>query len=145
MRVMRLKESYPTAKVELWCEDEHRLGLKPIVRKVWSPIGERPLIEVHQRYEWTYLYAFARPNSGKVHWLILPTVSAQAFSIALENFAREVGVGKKKRIVLVVDKAAWHTAKKDLEVPKGYTWSSYPPTPRSSNPQRGCGPFPTRG
>jgi hypothetical protein len=27
MRVLRLKERYPTAKVELWCEDEHRLGL----------------------------------------------------------------------------------------------------------------------
>jgi hypothetical protein len=25
---MRLKEKYPTAKVELWCEDEHRLGLQ---------------------------------------------------------------------------------------------------------------------
>jgi hypothetical protein len=25
MRVARLKEAYPTAKVELWCEDEHRL------------------------------------------------------------------------------------------------------------------------
>jgi hypothetical protein len=32
MRVARLKEAYPTAKVELWCEDEHRLGLKPIIR-----------------------------------------------------------------------------------------------------------------
>jgi hypothetical protein len=51
MRVMRLKEAYPTAKVELWCEDEHRLGLKPIVRKVWSPVGERPSVKVHQRYE----------------------------------------------------------------------------------------------
>jgi hypothetical protein len=28
MKVMRLKETYPTAKVELWCEDEQRLGLK---------------------------------------------------------------------------------------------------------------------
>ena len=37
MRVLRLKERYPTSKVELWCEDEHRLGLKPIIRKVWSP------------------------------------------------------------------------------------------------------------
>ena len=55
MRVLRLKEKYPTAKVELWCEDEHRLGLKPIIRKVWSPIGERPHVLVHQRYEWTYL------------------------------------------------------------------------------------------
>lgn len=34
MRVMRFKESYPTAKVEVWGEDEARLGLKPIVRKV---------------------------------------------------------------------------------------------------------------
>src|SRR3712207_4895160 len=100
MRVLRLKESYPTAKVELWCEDEHRLGLKPIIRKVWSPIGQRPHVKVHQRYEWTYLYAFARPNSGEVHWLILPTVSAQAFSLALENFAREVGAGKRLRILL---------------------------------------------
>jgi hypothetical protein len=25
MRLMRLKEKYPTANVELWCEDEHRL------------------------------------------------------------------------------------------------------------------------
>src|SRR5215212_10193842 len=45
MKVMRLKETYPTAKVELWCEDEQRLGLKSIVRKVWSPIGQRPLRE----------------------------------------------------------------------------------------------------
>jgi len=119
MRVLRLKESYPTAKVELWCEDEHRLGLKPIIRKVWSPIGERPTVKVHQRYKWSYLYAFARPNSGEVHWLVLPTVSAEVFSLALEHFAREVGAGRRKRILLVVDKAGWHTAKKKLKLPEG--------------------------
>ena len=118
MRVLRLKESYPTAKVELWCEDEHRLGLKPIVRKVWSPIGQRPLVKVHQRYEWTYLYAFARPKSGEVHWLILPTVNAEVFSLALEHFAREVGAGKRKRILLVVDRAGWHTRKEQAKGPR---------------------------
>jgi hypothetical protein len=46
------------------------------------------------------LYAFAHPNSGEIHWLILPTVSAQAFSLALENFAREVRAGNRKRILL---------------------------------------------
>jgi transposase len=119
MRVMRLKERYPTAKVELWCTDEHRLGLKPIMRKAWSPVGERPRVRVHQRYEWTYLYAFARPNSGKVHWLILPTVNAEVFSVALEHFAREVGAGSRKRILLVLDNAGWHTAKSKLRVPEG--------------------------
>lgn len=66
MRVFRLKETYPTAKVEAWSEDEHRIGLKPTIRKVWSPVGERPIVKVHQRYEWSYLYAFARPKTGEV-------------------------------------------------------------------------------
>lgn len=118
MKVMRLKEAYPTAKVELWCEDEHRLGLKPIIRKVWSLIGQRPLVKVHQRYEWTYLYAFAHPKSGEVHWLILPTVNTEVFSLALEHFAKEVGASKRKRILLVLDQAGWHTAKK-LKIPEG--------------------------
>jgi len=50
MRLMRLKEKYPTPTVELWAEDEHRIGLKPIIRKVWSPIGQRPTVEVEHRY-----------------------------------------------------------------------------------------------
>jgi transposase len=116
--LLRLKESYPTAKVQLWCEDEHRLGLKPIIRKVWSPVGERPLVKVHQRYESTYLCAFARPKSGEIYWLILPTVNARVFSLALEHFAREVGAGIRRRILLVLDKAGWHIAK-EVEVPEG--------------------------
>ena len=31
MRVMSLKETHPRAKVELWCADEQRPGLKPLV------------------------------------------------------------------------------------------------------------------
>jgi transposase len=83
------------------------------------PVGERPPLKVHQRYEWTYLYAFARPKSGEVHLLILPTVNAEVFSLALEHFAREVGAGAKKRILLVLDGAGWHTAKSKLVVPEG--------------------------
>ncbi len=117
-KLEKLEESHPEAKVELWAQDEHRLGLKPILRKVWSPKGERPLVKVHQRYEWTYLYAFVRPSTGEVHWLILPTVSVEAFSMALCHFAKEIGCGKDRHILLVVDKAGWHTGKK-VEVPEG--------------------------
>ena len=39
--------------------------------------------------------------------------------MALEHFAREVGAGKSKRILLVLDRAGWHTAKKKLRVPEG--------------------------
>jgi transposase len=118
MRRAKLKEAHPTSKVELWATDEHRLGLKPIVRKVWSPRGERPTVEVHQRYEWSYLYSFVRPATGEVHWLILPTVNARVFSLALEHFAREVGAGDRRHILLILDRAGWHTGK-EVEVPEG--------------------------
>ena len=143
MRVLRLKEAHPTAKVELWCEDEQRLGLKPIVRRVWSPVGERPSVRVHQRYEWPYLYAFARPKSGEVHWLILPTVNAEVFSLALRHFAKEVGRARKSASCSCWIEPAG-TRPRSLSYQKGYTWSSCPPTPPSYNPPKGCGHFRTK-
>jgi hypothetical protein len=39
--------------VEVWAEDEARLGLKPIVRRVWARRGktQRPLAASHHRYQ----------------------------------------------------------------------------------------------
>src|SRR3954467_1029516 len=41
-RVRAIKEAHPEAEVELWAEDEARLGLKPVMRRVWAPVGQRP-------------------------------------------------------------------------------------------------------
>jgi transposase len=38
--------------------------------------------------------------------------------MALNEFAKEVGAGKDKRVLLVVDQAGWHTGK-EVEVPEG--------------------------
>ncbi|HKH36352.1 MAG TPA: IS630 family transposase [Rubrobacter sp.] len=113
-----MEELHPEAEVQLWAEDEARLGLKPVVRRVWAPVGERPVARFERGYKWTYLYGFVRPESGKVFWLILPTVNTELFSLALGEFAKEVGAGKDKRILLVVDKAGWHTGG-EMEVPEG--------------------------
>jgi transposase len=40
------------------------------------------------------------------------------FSLALENFARKVEAGTRKHILLILDRAGRHTAKK-LRVPEG--------------------------
>ena len=29
--------------------DEHRIGLKPIIRRVWAPKGQRPIALGHHR------------------------------------------------------------------------------------------------
>ncbi len=89
-----------------------------MVRRVWAPVGRRPTARAKRGYEWTYLYGFGHPESGEVFWLILPTVNAQLFSMALRQFAEEVGAGEGKRILLVVDRAGWHTGR-EVEVPEG--------------------------
>jgi transposase len=86
---------------------------------VWAPRGRRPEARLRRRYEWTYVYGFVRPNDGRTFWLILPRVNAEVFSLALRQFAEWTGAGEgKKRVVLVLDRAGFHTGG-EVEVPEG--------------------------
>ncbi|HEY4386787.1 MAG TPA: hypothetical protein VGN34_20210 [Ktedonobacteraceae bacterium] len=79
---------HPQASIEVWAMDEHRIGLKPILRNVWVRKGSRPCVRVQQRYEWLSLYGFVHPHSGRTEWLILPTVDLEIMNLALAHFAR---------------------------------------------------------
>lgn len=81
-------------------------------------MGARPVVAVRPRYEWLWVYGFVHPESGATEWLLLPRVSAEWFAAALAHFARAVGAGPDKRVVLVLDQAGWHTGG-DVAVPEG--------------------------
>ena len=51
LELSRLQVQYPEAEIELWSEDEHRLGLQPILRRIWTPVGEQPIAEVKAQYQ----------------------------------------------------------------------------------------------
>jgi transposase len=116
--VATLQKAYPEAKIELWSQDEHRIGLKPILRRVWARKGSRVKAVVRPRYQWMYLYGFVEPQSGKTSWLLMPTVNTTVFSLALAAFAQEQEVGPTKHMLLVMDQAGWHKSR-DLVVPEG--------------------------
>jgi transposase len=101
--------------VEVWAEDESRLGLKPITRRVWSSRGQRPRSCGRTRYEWLYLYALARPATGDTFTAILPRVRVEHMADALAAFAAHADGAKV--LVLVVDNAGWHTAKRSVVPP----------------------------
>jgi hypothetical protein len=104
--------------VEVWAQDESRFGLKPILRRVWAPRGQRPIAESAQQYAWLYVYGFVHPATGQTEWLILPTVRTDVMSLALQHFAEVIGIGPRKQVVLVLDHAGWHTSNA-VEVPAG--------------------------
>lgn len=113
-----LQARYPDAEIEVWSMDEHRLGLHPILRRVWIPQGEQPIAEVKQKYEWLWLYGFVHPESGETYWWILPTVNIKLFNRVLTDFALDFDIGRNKRILLVLDQAGWHTSNA-VEPPEG--------------------------
>jgi hypothetical protein len=44
--------AFPQAQIERWATDEHRIGVKPLLRRVWAPRGHRPTAVVRHRYAW---------------------------------------------------------------------------------------------
>lgn len=110
--------AHPAARVSLWAEDERRLGLLPVMRRVWAPRGQRPTAWVRRRSEWRSVYAFIRPPTGRSWWCLRPTVSTEAFAVALAAFAQDERIGATRRAVVVLDGAGWHPAT-DLAVPAG--------------------------
>ena len=109
--------AFPQASVELWATDEHRIGLKPLLKRVWTLPGQRPLAPVEPRYDWRYLVAFVHPASGRTVWHLATGVSTELFTVELAAFAQAVGAGPTKQIVLVLDQAGWH-ASHDVVVPE---------------------------
>jgi hypothetical protein len=102
--------AFPHTKVELWATGEHRIGLKSLLRRVWTPLGQRPMAKVQHRFAWRYLVGFVRPASGRTVFHLATTVSIPVFAVELAEFARQVGASPTKQIVLVLDRAGWQTS-----------------------------------
>jgi len=124
--VTQVKKDYPDAVVETWCEDEHRIGLCPVTRRIWVEAGDVPTANVNWKREWLWLYGFVEPQTGETYWWILPYVRTDLFSLVLKDFAEHFGVGDNKRIVLPLDQAGWHMSGK-LDVPEGIHLVPMPP------------------
>ena len=105
-----MKAAHPLDEVEVWCEDEARFGLQPVLRRVWAPKGERRVAPVAADYEWLWMYAAAHPATGESFCLSLPRLDGEMTQLLLDEFAKAYAVAGK-RVVLCWDGAPAHGAK----------------------------------
>ena len=98
--------------------DEHRIGLIPILRRVWAPVGTRPVARVRTQYKWMYVLGFVHPGSGRTSFWLVPLLNAVVFARVLAAFAAEQGAGSQTHILLVLDGAGWHTGQ-EVRAPPG--------------------------
>jgi len=91
---------HPGKPIEVFATDEHRIGLKPVTRRVWAPIGKRPIAHGHHRFDWLYVTAFVSPATGETFWYLSNGVSKEFFAALLGTFAREAEAGMSRIILL---------------------------------------------
>ncbi len=115
--------------IEIWFQDEARIGQKNKITRRWAKRGTRPSAPNDQRTASTYIFGAICPTEGKGAGLVLPRCTTEAMALHLAEIATMVAPGS--HAVLVLDKAGWHISKA-LPVPPQYQpWSRCPPSHRS--------------
>ena len=107
-----------TTPVEIWFQDEARIGQKNGLVRQWARRGTRPRQPADQRYDNAYLFGAICPARGVGAALALPYADTDMMQLHLDEISRSVA--KDAHAVLLLDRAGWHTTGK-LDVPKNIT------------------------
>jgi hypothetical protein len=136
----RIKHALPQGvelkDVELWFQDEHRIGQQGSLTRIWARKGSRPRVVRQQQFIYGYIFGAVCPAEDKGAAVIMPYANTQAMQVHLEEIAQNVAVGK--HAVVVLDKAGWH-ASKALKIPRNISLLSLPPYSLELNPQEQVG------
>src|SRR3954465_7564406 len=94
--------------VEVWFQDEARVGQQGTLTRVWARRGTRPRAPRDRRYAWAYLSGAVCPERAIGAGLVLPYVDTAATGLHLAEIGRHVAPGA--HAVVVLDGAGWHGA-----------------------------------
>jgi transposase len=114
----------PGNAIEVWFQDEMRVGQKNGLVYQWAKKGTRPRQPKDQRYENVYLFGAVCPSRDTGVALIMPHANTEAMQAHIAEIGRAVAPGT--HALLLLDKAAWHTTRK-LKLPDNVTLVPLPP------------------
>ena len=118
--------------VEIWFQDEARVGQKGTLSYVWAPVGSRPPMARDNRHANAYIFGAICPARGVGAALILPTVNAECMNLHLAEISAQVAPGSVA--VLICDGAGWHKTGGALKRPANIVLLPLPPYAPELNP-----------
>ena len=113
--VETVQKERPGKTIEIWLQDECRIGQQGTLTRCWAPTGSWPTAVKQTEYEWIYLLGAVNPLTGASSALVAPTVNTDYMNHHLKFISEEVG--PDAHVILVLDQAGWHTAKA-LKIPE---------------------------
>ena len=117
--------------IEIWFEDEARIGQKNKITRRWARRGTRPTAPRDQRTCSAYIFCAICPAEAKGAALVLPRCTTAAMTLHLAEISRAVAPGA--HAVVLLDQAGWHLSAK-LTVPKNITLMPLPAKSPELNP-----------
>ena len=121
----------PGVEIELWWQDEARIGQKNKITRRWAKRGSRPSAPKDQRTKSAYIFGAICPAKGKGAGLVMPYADTHAMNLHLAEISANVDPGA--HAVILMDQAGWHTTPK-LIVPDNITLMELPPRAPELNP-----------
>ena len=117
--------------LEIWFQDEARVGQQGTLTRIWAERGTRPRAPRDTRYTSGYIFGAVCPERAEAAALIMPHADTSAMNAHLCEIARTVAAGA--HALLILDGAGWHGSAK-LEVPDNITLLKLPPYSPELNP-----------
>jgi hypothetical protein len=111
--------------IEIWFQDEARVGQKGWISYIWAPVGSRPAAVRDNRHDSVYLFGAICPERGVGAAVIMPAANTEAMNEHLKEISTQVQPGA--HAALICDGAGWHQPGKTLIVPANITLIPLPP------------------
>ena len=118
-------------RVEVWFQDEARIGQKNSLTRVWGQTGSRPAAPKDLGFASAYVFGAVCPSEGKAAALIMPICNTLAMNHHLCEISSQVAADA--HAVVILDGAAWHRSQ-GLVVPDNITLLELPPYSPELNP-----------
>jgi len=117
--------------IEIWWQDEARIGQKNKITRRWAKRGSRPSAPHDQRTRSAYIFGAICPARGIGAALVLPRCNTEAMTLHLGEISAAVAPGA--HAIVILDQAGWHFSKA-LIVPDNITLVPLPPKSPELNP-----------
>ena len=124
-----LKNSDITS-VNIYFEDESRLGLLTILRRVLTTKGIKPIAPYQHKFDNLYLFGAFSPINGDHFLLEMPACNSETFQVFMDEFSSQKPDEFK---IVVLDNGAFHHAKR-LKIPPNIALVFLPPYTPELNP-----------
>ena len=118
-------------EIEIWWQDEARIGQKNKITRRWAKRGTRPEAPLDLRTRSAYIFGAICPKEGKAAGIIMPKCNSFAMELHLEEIS--LSVAENAHAIIIMDQAAWHTSAK-LKVPENISIVPLPPKSPELNP-----------